>query len=66
MHLDANVDRLFPEFIARSRIPRARPSQTSSQVKHSFTFSRSGSAAATQESLRNRFPDPSKVPKEVH
>ena len=35
--LRRNVDRQFPEVIAGSRLPRARPSQTGSQVKPSFT-----------------------------
>lgn len=49
--------------IAGSRLPRARPSSTGSQVKHSFTFDFGGYAvpAATLKSLRKSFPDPSEV-----
>ncbi|MCJ1430166.1 hypothetical protein MMC29_008082, partial [Sticta canariensis] len=39
--LRRDVDRQFPEVSAGSRIPRARPSQTGSQVKPSFTRGRS-------------------------
>ena len=35
--LRRNVDREFPEVNSGSRLPRARPSQTGSQVKPSFT-----------------------------
>ena len=54
------VGRLLPEAfnIVGSRIPRARPSHTGSQVKHSFTFNFAGYAvhAATLEAMRKSLP----------
>ncbi|MCJ1423999.1 hypothetical protein MMC29_001886 [Sticta canariensis] len=49
--------------IVGSRLPRARPSHTGPQVKHSFTFDFGGYAvhAATLESMRKPFPSPLKI-----